>query len=135
MELTMDVILPVCFPPEAICNLKSLQIGGKKKKKISQKAGTSTIIHDATYYKMNDLMFEPGQQIRESNAMSRLILRYGGFSNTEIDQFIDKNGYIRMPVDHERLRKKQTSKDFPQPDEIASLEGLLPPLTKIDFNR
>ena len=92
------------------------------------------IVHDANYYKMNDLIFAPGQALRESNAMSRLLLRYEGFSNDEIDNFKDKDGVIRMPDFNLRMRKERISTDFPSTEEIASLHALLPSVEKVKFN-
>jgi hypothetical protein len=108
------------FPPEVClfdattCDLEVMtqQTGGRKaRNKVSQqKAGVE---NDVWYHKMNDTMWKPGEYLTQTNALNRLLLRYDGFSNEEIDKLKDSDGFIIMPDNAKRSKKRYS--DFRVP--------------------
>lgn len=122
------------FPPEicvfdvTTCELEIVtkQTGGSKaKKKISKEK--RDIENDVWYHKMNDTMWKPEEYLIQTNAKRRLLLRYDGFSNKEIDKMKDPKGFIIMPNNETRNKKLYSELRVPVTEqEIKRIHKLLP---------
>jgi hypothetical protein len=116
------------FAPEVFlfdvsnCNIRIDHNAGKRKQSLSK---NKNIVDDVWYHKMNDTMYDPKEFVQQHNASCRLLLRYDGYSNKEIDKFHDKNNYLVMPPLNERSVRARQNKSTLTKKEKDYLHSLL----------